>query len=58
MKRYAMNRHEDFSPRHESMKHEMQDERKSEERKLNNLKRALQTKMQAGLDRRVAIRAA
>jgi hypothetical protein len=58
MKRYAMNRHEDFSPRHESMKHEMQDERKSEERKLNNLKRALQTKMQAGLDRRAAIRAA
>jgi hypothetical protein len=58
MKRYAMNRHEDCSPRHESMKHEMQDERKSEERKLNNLKRALQTKMQTGLDRRAAIRAA
>jgi hypothetical protein len=58
MKRYAMNRHEDFLPRHESMKHEMQDERKSEERKLNNLKRALQTKMREGLDRRAAIRAA
>jgi hypothetical protein len=58
MKRYAMNRHEDFSLRHESIKHVIQDERKCEERKLNDLKRALQTKMQAGLDRRSAIRAA
>jgi len=58
MKRYAMNRHEDFSLRHESMKHEMQGERKFEERKLNDLKRALQIKIQAGLDRRPAMRAA
>jgi hypothetical protein len=48
MKRYATTRHEIGSSKHESTRRELQDERKSEERKLNRLKKSLQTKLQLG----------
>jgi hypothetical protein len=48
VKRFTRDRRELFSP-HESTRHQLQDERKFEDQKLNRLKSSLQTKLQAGL---------
>jgi hypothetical protein len=49
MKRYLVNRNVVFS-KHESLRHQIHDERKSEEQKLNRLRTLLAAKMQASLD--------
>jgi hypothetical protein len=58
MKRYAIKRPELLFSKHESMRHEIRGERKSEEQKLNRLRELLQTKVQAASDRSTGIRAA
>jgi hypothetical protein len=58
VKRYAINRHEIHFPEHESTRYEVQAERKSEEEKLNRLKKLLLTKVQSVSDGTTAIRAA
>jgi hypothetical protein len=57
MKRYLTKLEVSFS-KHESMRHEIRDERKSEEQKLNRLKELLQTKVQAASGGSTVIRAA
>jgi hypothetical protein len=58
VKRYAINRHKYSFVAHELMRHELQDERKSEMQKLERLEKLLQTKVEAKLEGAAAIRAA
>ena len=46
MMRYSIKRDRTYFQKHESIRHGLQDERKSEERRLDCLKRLLQTKVQ------------
>lgn len=55
MKSYAMTRREIYFSKHETPRHELQNERKAEELKLSRLKKLLETKIQVGS---TAIRAA
>jgi hypothetical protein len=57
MKRYASKTEVSFS-KHETMRHEIRGERKSEEQKLNRLRELLQTKVQATSGGSTVIRAA
>ena len=57
MKRYTVIP-EVFFSKHESMRHEIRGERKSEEQKLNRLKELLQAKVEAASRGRIVIRAA
>jgi hypothetical protein len=45
MKIYATNRHDLYSLRHESIRQDIQVERRSEEQKLDRLKKLLQAKV-------------
>jgi hypothetical protein len=57
MKRYVTKPEVVFS-KHESMRHEIRGERKSEEQKLNRLRELLQTKVEAAAGGNTVIRAA
>jgi hypothetical protein len=57
MKLYA-GKTEVFFSKHESMRHQIRGERKSEEQKLNRLRELLQTKVQAASGGSTVIRAA
>jgi hypothetical protein len=57
MKRYTV-KPEVFFSKHESMRHEIRGERKSEEQKLVRLKEMLQAKVEAASRGRTVIRAA
>jgi hypothetical protein len=58
MKRYTMNRHAIVVSKHESIRHQLHDERKSEEQKLNRLRTLLASKIQAALSARLETQAA
>jgi hypothetical protein len=58
MRSYATNRKDPYALRHESIKHDLQDERRFEEQKLERLKKLLQTKATAGPASGMAVRAA
>jgi hypothetical protein len=49
MKRYLVNRNVVVVSKHESLRHQIHDERKSEEQRLGRLRTLLAAKMQAAL---------
>lgn len=58
MKRFAMKLRDTYLIKDESTRYQLQDERKSEEQKLNRLKKLLQTKIIDEVGESRAIRAA
>ena len=58
MKRYSTTHYNSYYPQHESLRHEIHDERKSEEQKLDRLKKLLQTKVESAESRTPTFRAA